>query len=313
MHVWYHYSLHDFLAYGIFCAWCVHGKFPCPICKECLRFIWLQKGGKYSSFDKHHQFLPLDHPFRQDIKNFTKGVIVKDPPPQMMTGAEVHAQIDALVANQEGGGFVGYGEEHMWTHKLGLARLPYFDDLLLPHNIDVIHTEKNVAKALWGTIMETENSKDNPKARVDLAMLCDRPKQEMQPPRGGKIWKRPKADFVLARKHRREVLEWMQMLTFPDGYAVNLRKGVNLSTLRVNGLKSQDYHIWIEWLLPAMARGYVPKDVWLALVELSYFFCQLCVKELSRTVIDDLENMAPVLLYKLEKIFPPGFFHPMQH
>jgi hypothetical protein len=41
MHVWYHYSLHDFLAYGIFCAWCVHGKFPCPICKECLRFIWL--------------------------------------------------------------------------------------------------------------------------------------------------------------------------------------------------------------------------------------------------------------------------------
>jgi hypothetical protein len=64
----------------------------------------------------------------------------------MMTGAEVHAQIDALVANQEGGGFVGYGEEHMLTHKLGLTRLPYFDGLLLPHNIDVMHTEKNVAR-----------------------------------------------------------------------------------------------------------------------------------------------------------------------
>jgi hypothetical protein len=118
----------------------------------------------------------------------------------MMTGAEVHAQINALV---------GYGEEHMWTHKLGLTRLPYFDDLLLPHNIDVIHTEKNVVEALWGTIMETKKSKDNPKARVDLVMLCDRPKQEMQPPRGGKTWKRPKADFVLARKHMRKVLEWM--------------------------------------------------------------------------------------------------------
>jgi hypothetical protein len=44
----------------------------------------------------------------KDIKKFTKGVVVKDPPPQMKTGAEVHAQIDALVANQEGGGFVGY-------------------------------------------------------------------------------------------------------------------------------------------------------------------------------------------------------------
>jgi hypothetical protein len=36
----------------------------------------------------------------------------------------------------------------MWTHKSGLERLLYFDDLLLPHNIDVMHTEKNVAEAL---------------------------------------------------------------------------------------------------------------------------------------------------------------------
>jgi hypothetical protein len=57
--------------------------------------------------------------------------------------------------------------------------------------------------------METKKSKDNPKARVDLATLCDRPKQEMQPPRGGKTWKRPKADFFLTNKQRREVLEWI--------------------------------------------------------------------------------------------------------
>jgi len=148
MHVWYQYSMHDFLAYGIFSGWCVHGKFPCPLCKDHLRFIWLKKGGKYSSFDKHHQFLPPEHPFRQDTKNFTKGVVVTEPAPQMMTGAEVHAQIDALVENQEGDGFMGYSEEHMWTHKSGLTRLPYFDDLLMPHYIDVMHTEKNVAEAL---------------------------------------------------------------------------------------------------------------------------------------------------------------------
>jgi hypothetical protein len=32
---------------------------------------------------------------------------------------------------------VGYGEHHMWTHKMGLTLLLYFDDLLLPDNIDV--------------------------------------------------------------------------------------------------------------------------------------------------------------------------------
>jgi hypothetical protein len=121
----------------------------------------------------------------------------------MMTGAEVHAQIDALMENQEGDGFVGYSEEHMWTHKSGLTRLPYFDDLLMPHYIDVMHT------ALWGTIMETEKSKDNPKARVDLAELCDKPHQEMRAPRGGKTWKRPKTYFILTPRQRRELLQWI--------------------------------------------------------------------------------------------------------
>jgi hypothetical protein len=62
-----------------------------------------------------------------------------------------------------------------------------------------------------------------------------------------------------------------------------------------------------------MVRGYVPEHVWLALAELSYFFRHLCAKELSRTMIDDLENVTPMLLSKLEKIFPPGFFNLMQH
>ena len=100
---------------------------------------------------------------------------------------------------------------------------------------------------------------------------------------------------------------------FPDGYAANLRRGVNLTTMRINGLKSHDYHIWIERLLPVMVRGYFPDNVWRVLAELSNFFRILCAKELSRTVIAEMEQLAPVLLCKLEKIFPPGFFNPMQH
>jgi hypothetical protein len=44
-----------------------------------------------------------------------------------------------------------------------------------PHNIDVMHTEKNFAEALWTTLMDIPNkTKDNPKARVDMTTLCDR-------------------------------------------------------------------------------------------------------------------------------------------
>ena len=102
-------------------------------------------------------------------------------------------------------------------------------------------------------------------------------------------------------------------INVPRWIAVNLSRGVNLGTLRVNGMKSHDYHIWIERLLPVMVRGYLPDNVWLVLAELSNFFRQLCAKELSRAVIADMEKMAPVLLCKLEKILPPSFFNPMQH
>ena len=86
----------------------------------------------------------------------------------MMTGAEIRAQLDGLVVNAEGGGFVGYGELHSWAQKSGLWRLPYMQDLLLPHNIDMMHLEKNIAEALFGTIMDiSDKTKDNVKARVD--------------------------------------------------------------------------------------------------------------------------------------------------
>ena len=62
-----------------------------------------------------------------------------------MTGAGVRAQLNSLVANAEGG-FEGYGEQHAWAQKSGLWRLSYMEDLLLPHNIDMMHSEKNVAE-----------------------------------------------------------------------------------------------------------------------------------------------------------------------
>jgi hypothetical protein len=66
-----------------------------------------------------------------------------------------------------------------------------------------MHTEKNVAEALWATIMDIpDKTKDNAKARVDLATFFDRPKQEMKPPSHGKTWKRPLADFVLTRPQK---------------------------------------------------------------------------------------------------------------
>ena len=107
----------------------------------------------------------------------------------------------------------------------------------------------------------SDKTKDNVKARVDQARLCYRSKLNILPPKDGKKWKKPLAEFILKKHQRKEVLEWFQTLMFPNGYAANLRREVNLTTMRINGLKSHDYHIWIERLLPVMVRGYFPDNV----------------------------------------------------
>jgi hypothetical protein len=151
-------------------------------------------------------------------------------------------------------------------------------------------------------------NKKNIKARKDLAKLCNRPTQELD-----ENGKKPHAQFCLKPKQKKEVMEWLKILKFPDGYAAGFRRAVNLNTNKITGLKSHDYHIMIERLLPIMFRGYFNVSIWKALAELSYFYRQLCAKEIKKDVMEKLEIEIPVLICKLEKIFPPGFFNPMQH
>ena len=163
--------------------------------------------------------------------------------------------------------------------------------------------------------MDTEKTKDNIKARIDQENWCDRSNLNMQPPHGAKkTWTKRQAPFCLTKAQRREVFMWMKdSLFFPDGFAANWMRGVNMETLRVQGLKSHDYHIWLERIMPVMIRGFVPEQTWRVLSRLSFFFRQICARELDTKVIEKLDKEAPVLLCDLEKIFPPGFFNPMQH
>ena len=103
----------------------------------------------------------------------------------------------------------------------------------------------------------------------------------------------------------REIILWVKMqLMFPDGYAVNLKRGASLDKLKIFGLKSHDWHIWIERIMPMMLRGFIPEDEWLVLAELSYFIYVLCAKDLPPDLVEEMEELAPDLICKLEKIFP---------
>jgi hypothetical protein len=270
----------------------------------CLKF-----GGKISYFDYHICFLPLDHEFMLDSDTFKKGNIILDRPPRRLSGLEITDMLDNLVLNKEGNGFVGYGNDHNWTHKCALWELPYAKALILMHNIDVMHQEHNVGESILSTCMSfADKRKDNYKARNDLALLYNRPSLELKY-HGGK----PRAPFCLKARDRKEVLIWLKNLKFPDGYAAGFRRAVNLDTGKLSGVKSHDYHIFMERLIFVMFRGYLDDDVWMALAELNHFYRQLYAKEIKKDMMEKLEEEIPVLLCKLENIFSPEWFNPMQH
>jgi hypothetical protein len=146
-----------------------------------------------------------------------------------------------------------------------------------------------------GFLDKTKHSK---KARKDLAMICHRPSLELS-----ESGHKPRAPFCLKPKERKEVMRWMKNLKFQDGFAVGFRRVVNLKTAKLIGVKSHDYHIIMEWLLLNMLQGYIHQDVWKTLVELGYFYRQLCAKEIKKEMMEKLEKEILVLLCKLEKIF----------
>ena len=81
--------------------------------------------------------------------------VLKNSTPPALTGLQT--QINALEPDLECPGyFKGYNKEHAWTHKTCFWDLPYFKDLIYPHNIDVMHTEKNIAEAIFGTLFDIE-------------------------------------------------------------------------------------------------------------------------------------------------------------
>jgi len=77
-------------------------------------------------------------------------------------------------------------------------------------------------------------------------------------------------------------------------------------------MKSHDCDVFIQRLLP-IAFDSLPKSIWKVLVELSLFFRELSSTTLNVEHLRVVEENIPVLLCKLEQIFPPSLFDSMEH
>ena len=105
----------------------------------------------------------------------------------------------------------------------------------------------------------------------------------------------------------------MKNLKFPDGYASNMARCVNMRKHKLFGMKSHDCHVFMQWLIPISFRELLPTNVWQALIELSLFFKGLTSTRIKVEDMERLERDIPIIICKLERIFPLGFFDSMEH
>ncbi|GKV00533.1 hypothetical protein SLEP1_g13208 [Rubroshorea leprosula] len=80
---------------------------------------------------------------------------------------------------------------------------------------------------------------------------------------------KPNALYVLSREQRALICQWLKELRFPDGYASNIARCVNMQELRLFGMKSHDCHVFMQRLLPIAFRDFLIDEVWGPLTEIS--------------------------------------------
>ena len=88
---------------------------------------------------------------------------------------------------------------------------------------------------------------------------------------------------------------------------------MNIDGCKVTGMKTHDFHILLQRVLPAGLKGIASKEMYVAIAELGRFFRELCAKTLKVDVLNRLKVEIVVILCKLEKLFPPAFFDVMVH
>ncbi|XP_059636458.1 uncharacterized protein LOC132278633 [Cornus florida] len=315
MHAGLIWTIHDFPAYAMTSGWMTKGYMACPNCNKRTCSCYLSHGKKICYLGTRI-FLSSEHAYRKRYKQFN-GEKEERQPPKQLIGDDILEQLNLIPEVRFGKGpnnkkRTRGKEELNWTKKSIFFELPYWRTLLLRHNLDVMHIEKNICDNVLGTLMNIEGkTKDTFKSRMDLEEMGIR--KELHLRRNGEKFEMPPARYTLSKDEKRQLCDWLKSVKIPDGYASNISRCVNVNECKISGLKSHDSHVLLQRLLPLAIRGLLPVDICNAIAELGLFFKEMCCRTLKMDVLEALERDIAVIICKLEMIFPPSFFDIMVH
>ncbi|XP_071925283.1 uncharacterized protein [Coffea arabica] len=212
------WTINDFPAYGYLLGWSTKGYKACPVCLDETTSLYLNNGHK-CCYMGHRHFLPIDHKWRREKKQFN-GEREHRQPPRTLSGEEVLQQL--LRIEQVEFGKAPDLLQHKkrkrvqnssnWKKMSIFFELPYWSTNKIRHNLDIMHIVKNVCESLVGTLMNIPSrTKDTWQAREDLKEMGLREELHLQPG-GGASKVMPPACYTLSRLEKKNFCQFLSTI-----------------------------------------------------------------------------------------------------
>ncbi|RVW97993.1 hypothetical protein CK203_028978 [Vitis vinifera] len=249
------WTINDFPAYANLSGWSTKGNLLVLFVIRIVLHFGLQNGRKWC-YMGHRRFLPIDHRFRRDKKSFD-GNEEHRAAPKQLSGEDILHQLDGMEHITLGKTSKNKMSakrkrehvelEHNWKKKSIFFQLPYWKTLILRHNLDVMHIEKNICDSIVGTLLSIDGkSKDNFNSRLDLQAMGIR--DQLHPIQRGNRVILPAACYSLTSNEKKEFCKFLKEVKVPDGYASNISRCVQVNERKIFGLKSHDCHVLMQQL-----------------------------------------------------------------
>jgi hypothetical protein len=167
----------------------------------------------------------------------------------------------------------------------------------------------NLAKNFLKTIC---GNKDTVKVRRDLQRRNIRKHLWLtaNSGKGGKIMK-PQASYVLTPEEFELFVKTIETLKMPSGYSSTL--GKHIRGKQFGSLKSHDYHILMQQIMPLALRGLLKPRARMAVMRICKIFRRICTKVYNPADFESLQVDVAESMALLEMEFPPSFFDIMTH
>ncbi|XP_048613511.1 uncharacterized protein LOC106393753 [Brassica napus] len=286
------WTISDFPAYGNLAGCKVKGKMGCPVCGKHTDSMWLKFCRKHV-YMSHRKGLPPMHRYRSK-KAWFDGHAEHGRKSRILSGHDISNNLH-FVNN------FGNFREGRTKRKRTVS---------VEEDCDIEDVPVNLRQRKKMKLMR-RSCQDGKKDQSSFNFLIGR--KDLHPRAKGKRTYLPAAPWSLLKSEKKVFCKRLSDFKGPDGYCSNISRGVSVEEFKVSGLKSHDYHVLMQQLLPVAVRGLLPKGPRLAILRMCAFFNRLCQRVIDVEQISKMEAEVVETLCMFERFFPPSFFDIMVH